>query len=201
MNFKFSVFFSRKSSTVLVRRVCSFPSSVCFRLRRLGLISSFHPLQFWWGPKCLLSYTAKGNPHKPQKAVKKLRANRSGSLLSQAASSPCVGLPCHGCQWQLCKEKGNPSGGFAPSLWLKGHPHARHLFCICSMFKGAYCWGFQGRVSSLQRFCNLQIRGDETNVVWRIGHGTGSCSLRLASYLPLCSTSRGTCMFLNYHLF
>lgn len=85
MNFNFPSSFFHKSSIVLVCHVCSSPSSVCFRL---GLISSFYPLQFWWGPKCLLSDIAKENPHKPHKALQKLRAKLSRSLLSLAASPP-----------------------------------------------------------------------------------------------------------------
>lgn len=101
--FQFSAAFSQNTTVVLTHHVCSFTSSVCFRPRWLGLISSFYPLQFWWGPKCLLSSITKGNPHKLYKALKKLRAELSESLLSQTASSPRAALPW--VQWQLCKEK------------------------------------------------------------------------------------------------
>lgn len=117
--FQFLVIFSHKSSIVLVCHVCSFTSSVCFRLRWLGLISSFYPLQSWWGPKCLLSDTAKGNPHKSQKALKKLRAKLGWCLLLRAASSPCAALPR--VSMAALQREGEPQPiRSAPSPRLKG---------------------------------------------------------------------------------
>lgn len=131
-DFQFLVFFSQKSAIILVHHLYRFTSSVYFRLRWLGLISSIHPLQFWWGPKCLLSGIAKGNPHKAQK---KLRAKLSGSLLSQAASSPCAALP-RVLKAALQRGREPQPTGFAHSPHLAGHPHSEHLCCLCSMFVG-----------------------------------------------------------------
>lgn len=147
-----SVFFSQNNVIVSLWHMCSFTSSVCFSLKWPGLISSFYPLQFWWGPKCLLSGIAKGNLHKPHKSLKKLMAKLSRSLFGQAASSPCAALP-----WvsmaALQRDRGWHS---SPQVLLALHqrkdtlthpPHKyrkEHFFCICSIFKGPYCWDLQG---------------------------------------------------------
>lgn len=139
--FQVSVSFSQKNVIVSQWHICSFTSSVCFSLRWPGLISSFYPFQFWWGPKCLLSGIANGNPHKPHKSLKKLMAAEPISVLPLCSAA--TGVDRSPAKRQRTARQ--PAGS-ACSPWLKGHPHPEHFFCFCSIFKGPYCWDFQGNI-------------------------------------------------------
>lgn len=166
-----SVFFSQNNVIVSLWHMCSFTSSVCFSLKWPGLISSFYPLQFWWGPKCLLSGIAKGNLHKPHKSLKKLMAKLSRSLFGQAASSPCAALP-----WvsvaALQRDRGRHS---SPQVLLALHQRKDTLtqstFSVFAQYLRDLIAGICRATPSLSCFCNLQIKGDEGEM-WFGGLGT-----------------------------
>lgn len=189
----------------ILRRMLSFHydtfvvSWVLFVLAWDDLISSFYPLQFWWGPECLLSGIAKGNPHKPHKSLKKADG-RTEQISVQAGSVLPLRSAATGVDRSPAKRHrtAQQPAGSACSPGLKGQPHPEHFVCICSILRHLFA-GISRATSSLWCFCNLQIKGDR-NVVWRTGHDIGLCSLRLARYLPFCSIWRAN-WFLNYHYF
>lgn len=169
--FQVSVLFSQKNVIVSLWHICSFTSSVCFSLRWPGLIRSFHPLQFWWGPKCLLSGIAKGNPHKPLKSLKKLMAKPSRSLFGQAASSPCTALPRVSIA-ALQRDRGrHDSSQVLLALHDWKDTLTQSTFSVFAQYLRGLIVGISRATSSLWCFCNLQIKGDKVEM-WFGGQGT-----------------------------
>lgn len=170
--FQVSVFYSQKNVIVSLWHIRSFTSSVCFSLRWPGLISSFHTLQFWWGPKCLLSGIAKGNPHKPHKSLKKLMAKLSRSLFEQAASSPCAALPRVSIA-ALQRDRGRHSSlQVLLALHYWKDTLTQSTFSVFVQYLRELIAGISRATSPLWCFCNLQMKtGDETEM-WFEGLGT-----------------------------
>lgn len=160
--FQALVFFSQKNVIVSLWHICSFTSSACFSLKWPGLICSFYTLQFWWGPKCLLSGIAKGNPHKPHKSLKKLMAKLSRSLLEQAASSSCAALPRVSIA-ALQRDRGRHS---RPQVLLAlcdwKDTLTQSTFSVFAQYWRELIAGISRATSPLWCFRNLQIKGDET---------------------------------------
>lgn len=160
MNFRFRSSFLRRMLSSHYD-TCSFTSSVSFSLKWPGLIRSFYPLQFWWGPKCLLSVIAKGNPHKPHKSLKKLMAKPSRSLFGQAAFSPCTALP-----WVSMAALQRDRGWHSSLQVLLALHHwkdtlTQSTFSVFAQYLRDLIARISRATSSLSCSCNLQIKGDE----------------------------------------
>lgn len=177
MNFKFRSSFLRR---MLSSHYDTFVvSQVLFVLAwdDLALLAPSIPSTFGGVPSASLVILQKGNPHKPHKSLKKLMGKRSRSLFGQAASSPCAALPRVSIA-ALQRDRGR-HGSSQALLALHDWKDTltQSTFPVFAQYLRGLIAGISRATSSLWCFCNLQIKGDKTEMwfgelgtIWGCAH-------------------------------